>query len=214
MVDLRFIGGDVHKYMADDRELASVTTILREVGMYKDLEFLDPKYRQRGEAVHKACRVLDSSTHSLGAIHPEIVPYLQQYEEWKRISGFVPRVWEVGLASLKHGHAGTLDLGGDAPNGEIWLIDLKSGHVPKFVGSQVAAYEDLLLNGEVIPDEANDMEWLRFVRLSKKPIRRKSLQVIAEPGPGRLRSHDEPRWMLWWKAALTVYQARREHGML
>lgn len=206
-----------HKYTAGARQLASVTTILRETKFYEVPEWIkDDKYKKLGAAVHTACQLYDLGLSPAQPYHPDVEARLQWYRRFKQDTGFQGKVWEVPLADVDRGHAGTLDILGTVPSGEIWLVDIKTGTVPVVgVSMQLAAYLDLLQNGRVIPIPRHaslplDTEWFEQWRRAPK-IRRRSLNLTAEKYT--LRSHDDSRWTGDWRATLRVYNAWQEHGI-
>jgi hypothetical protein len=207
-----------HEYRVGERRLPSVTEIMRVVGFASDYRFnADRKYRDRGHAVHMACQLVDANNYDRSRTHPEIVPYVDQYEGFVKLTGFKGRVWELALADPKAGFAGTLDVIGEA-RGELWMIDLKSGAtLPKAVGVQTAAYDSLVSgNGHIINMDLDPAtrEWFMEARRQKTRLKRKSLQLEAKPGPGTLRGWDESEWVAWWASALVTYHGRRKLGML
>ena len=208
MPDLQFTPDD-HKYLADGRELPSVTRILTAVGLYKDWEKfgLEPRYKFRGHAVHKACQHHEIVT----GMHPEIQPYFNQFVECKKALGFVPRVWELPLYDLRRNYAGTPDLLAECRD-EIWLIDLKSGSVPKRVGAQLCGYEDLFFNGEFADRPGLDKDWIAWARQNRGKFRRKSIQLGTGAGPGKVRQYDGNEPMVDWRSSLRIYQIWVEDG--
>lgn len=213
MADLRFDSID-HAYWHGARRLASVTEILSAVGLTKNLDFLqlDDSYRHKGAAVHSACRLVDEGRLDAEGTHADILPYAEAYAAFKRDTGFVGHAWEVPMADVKLGIAGTLDALGEA-GGQTWLLDFKTGTCPPTVGAQLAGYEHLLTNGEVIgEDEFGIMKRTPDAPGWYLPLHRKSLNLVGTKYV--LKSHDEPRWPTIWRAAVTLYNARKEYGLL
>lgn len=207
-----------HRYTAGARQLASVTNILRATKFYEISPFIrDDKYKQLGAAVHTACQLYDLGLSPAQPYHPDVEARLAHYRRFKADTGFQGKVWEVPLADVDRGHAGTLDILGLAPSGEIWLVDIKTGTVPLVgVAMQLAAYADLVQNGRVIPIARHpslnlDTEWFEQWRRAPK-IRRRSLNLTGDKYT--LRSHDEARWTGDWRAALRVFSAWQEHGVV
>lgn len=104
-----------HRY-ADGME--SVTGILKDEG-FIDTRFYDEFSRTRGEFVHKA-RHLDD----MGELDPEtvddvILPYLAAWRLFKRESGFVVEQSEVPMMSKTYRYAGTPDVTGHFPSGNL-----------------------------------------------------------------------------------------------
>lgn len=207
-----------HEYRAGARVLPGVTTILRETKFYHVPAWInDPKYKQLGKAVHQACHLFDLGLSPAKPYHPDVASRLARYAQFKEDTGFRGMAWEVPLADVQRGYAGTMDTVGISGSGEIWEIDIKTGTVPIVgVSVQLAAYADLLATGRVIPVPRHaslplDMEWFEWARTQKTNIRKKSLNLTPEAYT--LRSHDEPRYRAYWSAALTMYNAWQEHGL-
>ena len=90
----------------------------------------------RGTAVHKAAEagvapsdVTDYEDPESGAIiaADEIRPKLRQYLAWLRESGAEVLLKERQVWNLALGYAGSFDLLCRFPNGELWIVDLKTG---------------------------------------------------------------------------------------
>ena len=203
-----------HRYLDGERELISVTRLLAATGLTKDLAFLglDPIYRNRGTAVHQIFELIDKSEYDEAETSEELRPYAAQIAAFKRDTAFHGRLWESPLANRRMRYAGTLDCIGEVGE-EIWLIDVKTGVLQICgVATQLAAYQELVLNGEAI--NAVDSDFLLWAKDNQSRIRRKSLNVRGDDGPWTLRSHDEPQWPALWRGAVAVYSARKEYGML
>jgi hypothetical protein len=215
-----------HVYRDGNQELISVTRVLSAVGVVKDLDFLnlDPIYRDRGDAVHQILGLIDrENDYDEEGTHESLRSYAAQIIRWKADTGFQGRVWELPMVNRRMKIAGTLDVGGDARD-EIWIVDGKTGSLQECgVACQVAAYEDLLLRGEVIDMVRSgdgewekvdyDREWIAYVRQHPEKIRRKSLNLKAN-SPYTMRSHDEVSWPGRWRAAVTVYHMLNEYNLL
>lgn len=76
-----------------------------------------------GTAVHDAA----ASGRALTEVGPEIAPRLRQYLDWLAVSRVEILASEFQVWNLTLGYAGTPDLLVRFPNGQIWLIDLKTG---------------------------------------------------------------------------------------
>lgn len=201
---------ETHEYRHGERRLASVTGILREVGLYDAHRFSKPQDRQRGEAVHLACRLIDAGTYDPASTHELIRPFAEQYQRFLDSTGFRALAWEVPMADVDLGVAGTWDTLGIGNVDELWLVDVKSGTVPNLVGVQLAGYEMLIRRGKLIcpdPDIQKVIEDSRNLH-----IRRKSLNLATNNGRERLRSHDERTWDQVWQAAVTIYNTKLKYG--
>lgn len=209
----------LHKYLAGDREMTGVTTILRETRLYSDYKFLDRKYRLRGKAVHEAARLYDIGEYDEERTHPEIQPYLRSFQKFVEDTRFKGIAWEVGMIHGVMGVGGMLDtIGRMFDDPEIYLIDIKSGTCPERVGVQVYGYEDLLKRGSLIPNPNLDKEALAVIggiRKGELKIRRRSLQLTPERYT--LRAHDskeEPDNPAMWMTAVSMFNTWKKHGLL
>lgn len=135
-----------HIYVVDGKEIPSITTILQPLSQraYGQVNQSVLDYaRQRGTAVHEALELMD-----LGAepqITPEIVPYINAYNEWRSI--YKPK-W-TGIEQIvyhdEYKIIGTLDRIGYLNGNELAIVDLKTSTPAKealvSVCLQTAAYE-------------------------------------------------------------------------
>lgn len=197
-----------HEYTDGTRKLVSVTEVLRVVGYAEDYSRYAEKYRQRGQAVHRACALADADRLDLETTHTEIVPFVKQYLNFKHDTGFVGLTWEFGMVDQEQGVAGTADVLGRNPDGDLWLVDLKSGTIPKCVGVQLAGYLELGKKGKLIEDNPVLDKLLKTEKIIPKSLN------LPTDGKYSLRSHPEPRHVVRWRAAVTVYHAREEFGTL
>lgn len=76
-----------------------------------------------GTAVHDAA----AEGKALTDVSPEVAPRLRQYLDWLNASGATILASEYQVWNLTIGYAGTVDLLVRFPNGEIYLLDLKTG---------------------------------------------------------------------------------------
>ena len=90
----------------------------------------------RGTAVHKAAEqgiaVLDIGDYTdpeSGVTIPaeEIRPKYRQYLDWLQQSGIEVLLSERQIWNLTLGYAGSFDILGRFPNGEVWIVDIKTG---------------------------------------------------------------------------------------
>ncbi len=208
-----------HVYRADGRVLTSVTTILKAVGLYDTHEFTDPKHRMMGSAVHKICQLIDSGRYDEEATHEEIRPFGRAYQKFVADTGFKGLFWEQGFGDPTLGVGGTFDVIGQV-DGEFWMLDFKKGNVPDLVPVQLAAYESLLatavpINAYLIdhaPAKWNIKDWTHRTSHKKKALRLEAGRYTLLSRTKRDVPYDDPRWKQVWRAAVTMYQVRREYG--
>lgn len=131
-----------HKYFFDGVEIPSVTTILKDEG------FIDPTYydeysRTRGKYVHKACALWDRNVLDLETLDPIIKSYLGGWTAFLKDSKFKIIDIEKRIEPLGGlGFAGTPDRIGWL-NGDLAVIDIKTGKPEQWTALQLAGYEIL-----------------------------------------------------------------------
>lgn len=205
------------RYLDGEREVVSVTHLLGATGAAKDLAFLnlDQTYCDRGSAVHYIGELVGRGEYDQSKTTENLWHYGREIIKWTTDTGFKAKVWELPMYDRRLRIAGTLDVLGEAPNGDIWLNDLKTGTIQECgVACQLAGYEALLLKGEVIEDGAGDYdrEFVKYARSHPELIRRHSLN-LKETGPYTFRSHSEPIWQLRWRSEVTHYHMMTEFGL-
>lgn len=137
-MELRFVPEE-HRYFLGDKELPSVSRILKAVFPKEFERVIDPWYAERGTAVHEATRLHDQGVLDETTVDQEVMPYLSAYRKFLSETGFKPIHIESSLSSEIHGFAGTPDRVGDL-NGRRVLIDLKSGGPQWWHKYQLAGY--------------------------------------------------------------------------
>lgn len=132
-----------HRYILDgEREIPSVTTILKEQGLIDDRWFTDDA-RLRGDYVHLACRMLDDDELAEESLDPGILPYVEAYRKFLALTSPEWTYIEHRVFDPVLGYAGTLDRAG-LISGEKTVLDLKTGGLYPSVGPQTAAYRRCL----------------------------------------------------------------------
>lgn len=134
-----------HRYRLGSRELISVTQALSEAGLV-DNAWYTAAAALRGTALHAAVQTYLST----GEVPTDdgLKPFFDAYLNFQLDSGFITKTCEERVCDPLLGYAGTLDLRGrfaryDASGDSSDLIDIKTGHVPEWVGYQTAAYARL-----------------------------------------------------------------------
>lgn len=137
-----------HTYRHQGAVVPSVTQILK--ALPNEYVFVDPDVLERaalvGQAVHRLIEldVLGEITDEVLEQYVDLLPYLDQFREFRIKTGFQPLASEQRVYSARYGYAGTLDLFG-VLNGELALIDAKrTAAVPRTAGPQTAGYENAL----------------------------------------------------------------------
>lgn len=82
---------------------------------------------ERDAAANLGTRVHDAATSGKTLISPDVKPFVTQYQDWLVKSRFKVLYTERQCWNLKLGYAGTFDILGELPSGEIVVVDLKTG---------------------------------------------------------------------------------------
>lgn len=128
-----------HQYFFDGKPVPGVNEILKTVGLSRDYTNLDPFYRDRGIAVHKAIELAVSGTLDENTIDPIIRPYFDGALKFLDTLPDPPQAVEERQYSKRLNFAGTLDMvAGDT------IIDFKCSKSPDPVSElQGCAYQTL-----------------------------------------------------------------------
>lgn len=133
-----------HTYRYGGRVVPSVTTVLRAI---ENFDHVDPDVLERarvfGSHVHMATDLLDRDELDEENLDLPLLPYLNAYKTFLLETGFVVTHSEQQIYNSRQRYAGTLDKRGTW-KGTTWLLDLKSGAVPRSVGLQTAGYQNAL----------------------------------------------------------------------
>ncbi len=123
----------------------SVTQILEAAGMAPDFSFLDPWYRERGKAVHRAMALELMGDLDWGSLDGRILPFIIHGRDWLDAVRATPLVVEHRWVHRTLGYGGTMDLFAESTLGPL-LIDWKTNYYDPAHDVQVAGgYEPLLL---------------------------------------------------------------------
>lgn len=104
--------------------MISVTQALRASGAIPEGPWYSEIARDRGTAVHMACRYLAEGDLDWASLEPAIVPRVRRFARW--MSEAAPRwlAWEEEVCHAELGYIGHLDARCTL-NGAEWVIDLK-----------------------------------------------------------------------------------------
>jgi hypothetical protein len=132
-----------HIYRFNGRIVPSVTQIL---SILNDFSMVDPERLEAsadfGRNVHAAIDLDNKGELDEEALDGELLPYLNQWRLFLRESGFKVTASEQRIYHKAMGYAGTCDtLVGQNTS---WVLDIKTGAIPRTVGAQLAAYQHAL----------------------------------------------------------------------
>jgi len=134
---------DTHTFTIDGQRVPSITQVLKAEGFIESGPWFDQWSLDRGSAVHLACHLDDMDDLAEESIDPVIMPYLEAWREFRRISGIVIEGSEVPMVNESSMFGGIPDRWGWIGNARV-VIDLKSGPCAPWVGLQTAAQSLLI----------------------------------------------------------------------
>ena len=194
-----------HRYFLNDRELPSVTRILKALNLVDDQWYQNEYLKPFGHAVHTVCGLWSMGEHEkvarlLDRKENEILhPRLKAWQDWCGQTDFVADHMELRVCDPSLGYAGTLDmLGRWGADPCAVLVDIKTGKVEWWVALQTAGYERAARMGGCLN--------------SVRPCVRIGLELRdngrAYPAPYRLPNNDDRLWM----SALALYNEKARHS--
>lgn len=129
-----------HEYLVGGQVVPSVTqvlSILQDFGAVPaDVLAAAAEF---GTHVHQACALDNDGRLDEASLDPSLAPYLEQWRRFLAESGAFVRASELRVYHSGLRYAGTLDVLADW-NGQLCIIDIKTGQVPRTVGAQTEAY--------------------------------------------------------------------------
>jgi len=127
-----------HTYIVDGKEIPSVTTILKDVGIIHG--YYAPGAAEKGKRKHKIFEAYLKGTLDWSALSEEEIKLLETFQGW--YDKYVAKVIDIEkLVYNKDGHyAGTIDLIYENKFGQIDICDYKTGQPEKWHDLQLAAY--------------------------------------------------------------------------
>lgn len=181
-----------HVYRWNDTVVPSVTGVLST--LENSFEFVDPGVleaaRAFGRNVHRAIELYNLDELDEEVLDPALVPYLAQWKRFLRDTGFEVTAGEQRVYHTLMRYAGTLDIRGHM-RGRNWLLDLKSGAVPKTAQLQTAGY---VLAADV----------------GHHRMKRAALQLSAERY--NLIKHEDSADFAYFQSAVNLHHWRQKHG--
>lgn len=146
-----------------------------------------------GTHVHQACHLYNQDDLDEESLAPALMPYLNSYRLFLLETGFAVTGSETLLYNSLMGYAGAADIFGNWMQ-STWVVDIKSGIVPKTVGAQLAAYQNAA---------------------TKKPRRRLCLRLCPkEDGKPKYELYEQKELSDFslFTSALNVYRFNQKHN--
>lgn len=171
--------------------LPSVTEILAALGLTRSYDGIDPKYAQRGHALHETVAWYLAGELDEASVHEDVRPGLDAFVDFQVKEGYVSLYSELELVH-PFGFVGHVDLIGKLEG--ITVLDIKYSESPdlKAAALQLAGYR--LLYDHAHPEEP--AQACEVLRLSPKTGKYKRIKVTDDDATSI------------FLAAVVVYQAR------
>lgn len=104
---------DGHRYRVDGREVRSATQTLDLAGLVPDYSRIPAATlayaRERGEHVDLCCDLFDDGDLDWETVHPEALPYVRAWQQFRVREGYVPIVSQGIVYHPELDYAGTAD---------------------------------------------------------------------------------------------------------
>lgn len=181
-------------------EYPRVTVILSVV---QDFSAISPERlahaAERGKAVHRAIWLMEAGGDGSGlawdTVHPELVPYLEAYQAFKKGTGCKVLEKERLVISDRYRYAGRADLIVEGLEKHPDILDIKTGQPDPAHGLQVAAYE-----------------WGYRETVNTKRMFGRCVLYLRDNGTYRLARHQKPTDFNVFLSCLQLFLWKREHG--
>lgn len=190
-----------HVYMLGDSRLTNVTTALLNAGLI-DQTWYNDKGKMRGQAVHCALQYLAEGTLDWSSVVDEIKPYIKGALKFETENQVKTIVSEIPLYHPIYLYAGRPDRV-VLLNGEVGILDYKTGAAQAWAAIQTAAYEWLVKD---LPEVKKALE-----EAKQKQLRRWALELKNNENY-RLISYNDRNDINVFMATLTVNNWLRVHG--
>jgi len=135
-----------HAYTYDGVVVPGVTSLLAPL---HDFGFVDKAVLEAacefGRNAHEVIHLFNQDDLVMDSVSPPLMPWLTSYQMFLRDTGFKVKNSEVRVYHKTHRYAGQYDFDGEW-KGTTWVVDVKTGVVPKTVGMQLAAYQNAMVD--------------------------------------------------------------------
>lgn len=135
---------DTHTYRlkSDGKLIPGVSKILKSCGLIPSEIY--KKHGQyfavKGEVIHQTCALWLENDLDEDTLDESVKPYLGAFIFFLKTTRFKPASWEELVYNENLNYAGRYDIIGEL-NGKEVIIDIKTGHIPKTTGLQLALYD-------------------------------------------------------------------------
>lgn len=177
-----FFDPATHSYTYKGKHVPSVSQILLDIGLI-DTQWYTQEGRERGTLVHRAIAVHSRGAHCIK--NPLVDMYIEAFRRFETDCDWQPEIIETPMACIHY--AGTPDQIGML-NGNMAVIDLKTGGISPAVCLQLVAYAKLY-------EQTYE---------PKKPLKRFSLQ-LTETGRYILDEHRDKKDTYIWDSVVAIW---------
>ncbi len=180
-----------HIYKVDGAVIPGVSEILQSAGIV-DTRWHNDAACIRGTYVHKAVELYHTVGLNMNSLDDVIKPYFEAYMAFLQTARFHPIAVEKEFYHSTYMYCGKPDLVGYL-NGDLVLLDIKTGSVSKWAELQTAAYKALIGR-----------------QVDSKPINYRAALNLKSNGKWNLIPYKENahHWEVF-QSALTIYHYKQ-----
>lgn len=192
------------------KQLPGVTRVLSDMGYSKGAQFFTEKSRQRGQAVHLACQLVDQhapDARILGEalevidLDERLHQHLSGYLWFKREKRFTPEKNEVVVWSPSMRSAGQYDKWGHYDDGRRVMVDMKTW-----------------ISQGAKPKRSAELQMGGYAMMAKESDGTETdLRIVLKlPGDGTYRAYEcrNPRDEMTFRCACMLWWDRAENGLI
>jgi len=155
-----------HTYTLGGKPIVSATGLMKENGLYGQLDFVTDEHLWRGKMIHEMMEMHHQGILDVAKLEDEIRGYHRAWLKFVGETGFRPLGFEKKMFHPVLKFGATPDVWGLVAT-ELWILDYKHGIVQNSTAIQLALYQLALINsGEIEP--------------TGRPIKRVGIQLKAD----------------------------------
>lgn len=186
-----------HTYKVEGIEVPSVTTILKEMGFMKNLDFYTPTGASRGTYVHALTEQYDNGDMDWSEVG-EYMPFVEAYIQAKEDLQLSPLLREERMFNREFWVAGTLDVVAEIRQESIpYLIDIKSGQEEKWHELQLILYGSMIKYHDGAQEHPLKMGTLYLKKTGKyKFVEKNPVEAFYQGAYGAVKAYHVRRSMV------------------
>lgn len=182
-----------HRYFLGSVELTGTTTAMKLAGLIDTTWFTD-EARERGQAVHAALQYLAEGSLDPESVHEKIRPYICGFNKFMAENTFETLIFEVPTYHPIYLYGARPDRIGIL-NGEVGVLDFKTGVAQAWAEIQTAAYAAI---AELMPEVKKAMHERGQIVLKKWGLE------LRDDATYRLKTYADRNAFKVFLSALTV----------